>query len=180
MSKNNDPIRPLKSFQRNKSIPAKRLNESVSALNRITRKSVHPLQVLRRPRNRLIVRRYKIISQEQDILIVNGIQEKSETEGNVRVAKPFLLRRTPFDGDSRIAGGEKISYVYNSNFERVATNTSGTDETQVIVPSYTVDDEIWAVHGIVDQTGVRINDEDVGWLDLNTDARAWAKKFQFG
>lgn len=175
--KNNEPVKILNGWKKGVPLSAKRLNEYVSAINRGTKHIQPPLQATVKPRNRLLVERFRFLGDDKgDFIICQALDEISVTEGNIRIAKPFLLRRTPFDNDSRIAGGEKITYVYSSSSERVATNTDGTDETQVIVSSYSEGDFILAIHGIEDQTGVRVDDKDLGWLDVNNDARAWAKK----
>ncbi|MDP1711946.1 MAG: hypothetical protein Q8K86_05765 [Candidatus Nanopelagicaceae bacterium] len=79
------------------------------------------------------------------------------------VLKPYMLRRTPFDGLTR----DGIYYTYLTDNERTAENAGSETEDQVIVPSYVAGDEILAVWGIVDGYPL---------VDLNVDARAWAKK----
>jgi len=84
------------------------------------------------------------------------------------VAKPYEIRRTPFDGIT-ISG---ITYTYVSNSERDATDGVDT-ETQFITPSYVVGNEIYAVKvqgdtGVNDPTPVPII-----YIEMNQ-GRAWA------
>jgi len=98
------------------------------------------------------------------------------TEPTVFIAKPYLCRRTPFDGETR----NGISYAYSSDTERVATDTDSDTETQQIVPSYVAGDVIFAAQNFKGGTGVwtaptNSDPVEVLWLDLNLDGRAWAK-----
>lgn len=104
-----------------------------------------------------------------------------EGDKDIFVAKPYLLRKTPFDGESIVYPSKTISYTYASQGERTAT--SGADsETQVLIPEYFVDDEILAIRNIIGSTGVVASEEtpagttDIGWEDMNTAGRFWAKK----
>ncbi len=111
-----------------------------------------------------------------------------EEEGtvDVLVAKPWLLRRTPFD-TLEIAG---IEYTYINDYSRTAEDTE-TEETeeQEITPTYQpaegeyAGDVIFAAHTILRGTAVVIEEEVEEetvttipyWIDLNIDGRAWAK-----
>jgi len=106
----------------------------------------------------------------------DGTEQTGEA---VRVAVPYLLRSTPFDGHTR----NGITYDYDftaSPIERTATNVGAETEDQVIVPSFQVDDIIYAIASIDGGTDVRadLGDgtyEDVTYLML-ADGRAWSKK----
>lgn len=89
---------------------------------------------------------------------------------DVKVAKPVLLRMVA----SRPGGAGNITFTYTDYQERVADDTTQT-ETQIITPSYTLNDTLWCVMP-VGGTGVYVSGEPVIWLDLNADARAWAKQ----
>jgi hypothetical protein len=98
----------------------------------------------------------------------------------VRVAVPYLLRSTPFDGETR----NLITYVYDFTadpIERTATNASTSEtEDQVIVPSFQYGDTIYAFGSVDGGTGVLAdlgdgNLEDVTYLMLS-DGRAWSQK----
>lgn len=94
------------------------------------------------------------------------------TEGApVTIYKPWLLRRTPFDGKTRVLQTDRtpptltVTYVYSSNSRR--TKSAGDiAESQYITPGYTLDDVIYAVP--CDQIGG-------AYLDINADGRAWAE-----
>lgn len=93
--------------------------------------------------------------------------------GNVliEVAKPYLLRRTPFHGQSRLG----IAYQYTSPVTRTATRDA-TTESQVVNPSFANGDVIYAELPIGGGTGVIAESgKAIRWLDKNLDARAWAK-----
>lgn len=94
----------------------------------------------------------------------DGTTEQTE---DVKVAKPWELR------PSVTAIGSQ-TYSYTNDAERVATESS-VDETQVVVPSWTVDETvIWAARAR--DTGVAASGQALNWLDLNVAGRAWAKK----
>lgn len=99
-----------------------------------------------------------------DTLTVENVSGDS-----VEVARPYLLRVTPFDGTTV----NTISYVYNNNEERVATSTisPGISQTQVIIPDYVPSQSI-----IYYTRTNTTNITSVVFVDLNVDGRAWAKK----
>lgn len=92
-----------------------------------------------------------------------------EVEDRVNVARPYLLRTS-------LESHNSVTFVYTDDTTRTASASGEDDETQVIVPAYVEEDEILAMR-IPDGTGV-ITDDDrsVEWVDLNFDARAWAKQ----
>ena len=67
------------------------------------------------------------------------------------------------------------------NFQkRKAENTedSADTEVQIIVPAYVEDDIIYAMRGIKGGIDTKNDDnpeQNLFWLDLNVDGRAWAK-----
>jgi hypothetical protein len=95
---------------------------------------------------------------------------ETEFEERVSIARPPLLRTSLLEHND-------VTFVYTDDTTRTASATGETDETQVIVPAYVVDDEIYAMRDPTGGTGV-IDDGDgsVEWIDLNLDARAWAKQ----
>ena len=98
------------------------------------------------------------------------------TEPTVFIAKPYLLRRTPFDGLTR----NDITYAYDSDTQRVATDADDDTETQQVVPSYVAGDVVFAVRDFSGGTGAwtaptNADPVEVVWQDLNVDGRAWAK-----
>ena len=114
--------------------------------------------------------RVKNTSDFPDHLVCRTWDGTTEGDTDVLVAKPYLLRRTPFDGHER--GGATI--VFTSMKTRTLT-LDGDTEDQVVIPPYLLNDEINAALGIVDGTGVEHLGEPVRYLDLNVDGREWMK-----
>lgn len=103
----------------------------------------------------------KIKSIGDNQLSVAFYDNRTETEyAEFLVELPYTLRRNTWDNQT-IDG---VTYNYSDLHERDATDGTNT-ETQVITPAYRVGDWIDIAWNIIDG-GV--------WIDLNTDARAWA------
>src|SRR5690606_26595311 len=67
---------------------------------------------------------FRVKSQGSDTLTCRTYNPETDEEGNndITVAKPFHLRRTPFDNETfTYADGTAISYVYASHRRRTAT-----------------------------------------------------------
>lgn len=98
-----------------------------------------------------------------------------DSSTDFKVAKPYKLRHSI---TSASIDGDSISYTYAgdalSKQERTAT-VDATSELQIVVPRYLVGDTIYYASSVV--TGVEVSGSDVGKLDINADARAWAKKY---
>lgn len=102
----------------------------------------------------------------------------NETIGTdpVPIARDWLLRRTPFDGNSFEIDGDDVSYTYASDTERTATIEGGSSETQVIVPHYFLDAVIYAVE-VADNLGLETDDDPPRAITLmEVGSRAWALK----
>lgn len=170
--------RTPKSWRRGQSFTAKHLDEPGAALRQIVRGVASPRQVNRSGAARAPeVRRFKIIDVKHDYLqcvFWNGVKE-----GRVAyVAKPFLLRASALERE--FSGGTlEFSNITTSGGERTAT-LGATVENQVVVPEYFAGDEITAIRNVKGKTGVTREEagetKDIEWLDLNLDARAWAKE----
>jgi hypothetical protein len=118
------------------------------------------------------VRRFRVVSVETDYLYCNTWDGVDQGDAPVKVALPYLLRRTPFDGKTR----NGITYTYTGDVTRLADDGSNT-ETQVMVPSYVAGDEVYAIRNVTGTSGVRDeNNVPMDWLDINVDARAWAEQ----
>lgn len=114
------------------------------------------------------VERFIVVSVSGDYVTAD---RADGSESGVKIAKPYKLQRSPWDGNSAIIDGNAIHYTYNTDVKRTATTSGGLVEIQVVVPRYLVDDEIFACQA---DTGV----SGVEWQDLNADGRAWARKYQ--
>jgi len=94
-----------------------------------------------------------------------------DRNNTVLVAKPWLLRRTPFDGQTR----DDVSYVYSADDRRVATVGIAPDEEteiQEIIQRFVLDDEVWADEP--ETTGVEVDGVPVKLL-MQSQGRAFAK-----
>ncbi|GAG50176.1 unnamed protein product, partial [marine sediment metagenome] len=120
-----------------------------------------------------IVQRFRVKSQSNDYLTCRTwnplVDSGEEGSVNIKVAKPYLLRRTPFDGESITYGEQTIDYSYTSSHERHADD-GVDDEDQIIVPAYFVDDEILAVRNMAGGSGI----DEIIWEDINNAGRFWA------
>lgn len=110
-----------------------------------------------------------IKSVSDDFLVCRTFLNSEEGTDDVFVAKPYLLRRSPFDGGTRA----NLSFTY-TNTTREATvlsgPNSGISQTERVVPSYLVGDILIAtsVSG-----GTRVTSATLE--DLNNDARQWTR-----
>ena len=132
-------------------------------------------------RRHLFARRF-VVSDASDWPDTIECREIDGTVGTLHVARPYLLRRSPFDTLER----NGIAYDYLSNTERIARKQDDegneTTETQIIIPRYVQGDVIYAVKGVANGTESYVVDMatgdrvEVSWIDLNVDGRFWARK----
>ncbi len=88
----------------------------------------------------------------------------------ISVAKPYQLRGS-------LVAHNSVTYVHDSTTQRTGSAAGEDDEIQVIVPAYVVDDIIIAFQNIVGGTSAKdLKGKTFKWMDLNVDARAWAKQ----
>lgn len=145
------------------------------------------------------IRRFSIITVLQDYIECRGMEGDDVVGELVFIAKPYLLRQTPFHGLFR----NEIRYQYNTADETGATRTAfktiqeegepdrEVSEQQLVIPKFVLKkdaippgpegdppgepgwpaDEIYAIENPLGGTGVSDAPE---WLDLNVDGRAWA------
>ena len=120
------------------------------------------------------VRFAKIVEVKADFLVCEFWTPPTDTSsGEVFVAKPWMLRQDPFDGETIIYdNGDEISYVYSDQRTRVATFGSLT-ETQVMTPDYYRGEPIRINPGT---TSVSTENGELAiWEDANTCGRFWAR-----
>lgn len=91
----------------------------------------------------------------------------------VYVAKPFYLRKTPWDGKTVTVAGDDLDIAYHATNvgERTITDPDGVVQTQKISPPYLQGDVIWALRGmtgVVSPGGV-----PAVWVDVNGASRQW-------
>lgn len=115
------------------------------------------------------MQRLKIVSIAGDYLICNPFKGAApDTTSQIQVAKPFELRRS-------VVAWNGLTFTYTGDQARTATSGSDTED-QVVVPLYVAGDIILAAKNIIGGVDVTLGSgEDMGWIDLNLAARAWAK-----
>lgn len=127
------------------------------------------------------VRMFRLTSVSPDY--IEALEWDGETLAGtaVTIAKPWLLRKTPFDGES--IGGFSFGSFSADGTERTVTKISDSStEDQIVVPAYTVagggydGDVIFAMRPVGGTGAVDGDDEPIVWQDLNADARAWAQE----
>lgn len=121
-----------------------------------------------------VIRLVKLTDVDEDDYLAGNLYDASaDTTGElVYVAKPYYLRKTPFDGETiTYNDGSDVEYIYTDN--RTRTADDGTDtEIQYMTPDYYVDEIITVMAG---GTGVNGGDgEECLWVDLNSAGRTWA------
>lgn len=116
---------------------------------------------------------FRIVTVQDDHLVCNTWDGTAAGSGAVLIAKPYLLRRTPFHGKTR----DGITYSYAAAQSRTAT-LGADSENQVVVPNYVAGDVIYAADvASKGGAGVAVDGRTVRLLDMNVDGRAWAKEF---
>ena len=127
---------------------------------------------------------YMVVSEAGDYLTATRANlSDGTTDGSsvVAIAKPWRLRRTPWDGKTI----NSVAYAYTGANTRTATrsvNGQTIVETQTITPPYVAatitdaieGDVIYAVKLAIADIGVTDDDDnDLTLQDINTDGRAW-------
>ena len=87
----------------------------------------------------------------------------------ILVARPWLLRRSPFDGSS----WNGIGFTYSDDQTRTATQAA-TTEVQRITPAYVVGDIIYCAGRVYGGVAVDLTGVPLTGLDMNVDGRSWA------
>ena len=129
------------------------------------------------------VQQFQIISTIfDDVWLCRTLDGETVGNTDIFVAKPYLLRRSPFHltGQVRFGG---ISYEYSyQNVHRTAIrfNGVGGSEIQVIIPKIIPGDVIYASKISLNLAAFKkpFGEEPPEWLDDNRDGRAWARRFE--
>lgn len=174
----NTPMAQPKTYGSGEKLSASKLNEGVRAAQGTTTGVRPPMQIVPVPINAKVasgVTQYRITAIKDDYLVCKAWDGSVESGDIVYVAKPWTLRTLV--SRNSIAYSD---YAETTSLQRTATR-SNSSETQVVVPTYAVQDIIYAVAGIAGGTGAsRTNTDDeslaIGKLDMNVDARAWCRK----
>lgn len=135
-----------------------------------------------------VVNQYLVKEVDGDYLRCRIIDGTAADADDVYIAKPFDLRRTPWDAQtvtmtiyySAADGTFKsttvdITYTYYNDFGRKAEYASYS-ESQVIVPYYIPDRSVIYAIDVEEEINIT-SDHEILKIDLNTDGRAWCKAF---
>lgn len=120
---------------------------------------------------------YRVKSVQGDYLTCRTWDGTTEGSDDVYIAKPFKLRHSI---TSAVLDGATVNYTYaslanNLDGTRTATPTSGSAETELVVPRWLANDLIYAVQS--NATGVSVGGNALTMVDINADGRAWVKKY---
>ena len=171
---NQPPTDTMRDWAQGDPFSARHLNEVVAVVRQMIT-GANPSNQIVTTGIKPTVQRFRVKSVADDHIVCRTWDGKDEGLGDIKVAKPWILRKEPWATSGRTIDGDSVTYDYTDGSEREADNGTTTEE-QVIVPRYNEDDEIYAMFGILGDTGVVIDGEELGWLDMNNDGRMWAKK----
>ena len=147
-------------------------------------KKLKPFGMLETPFNPLSGKRLKLGDVDGDIAVMDVLVVGSDSNDfgdiilcrktgadddsqRIEVYKPYMLRRSPFDGQTV----DEIEYVYSDNYSRTAEGEEGGEyegegEDQFVVPPYLIGEQIIAVKF------------QFSWVDLNNAGRCWAAEVE--
>jgi len=143
-------------------------------------KKTRPFGMQETPFNPLSGKRLKLGDVDGDIAVMDVLDfvslpdsilcRKTDTYDDgqrIEVYKPYMLRRSPFDGQTV----DEIEYVYSDNYSRTATGVEdgeydGEEEDQFVTPPYLIGEQIIAVKF------------QFSWIDLNNAGRCWAAEVE--
>lgn len=129
------------------------------------------------------IARLRVKSVNDDHLVCRTWDGTTEGTTDINVAKPYVLRKTPYHGKTITFNGVALTFTYTNGFTRTVAKSGGS-ETQIIIPAYTGTgtgyggEEIYAAFA---PTGLKINagqsnEEIIGLTDMNYDGRMWCKQ----
>jgi hypothetical protein len=177
---NKNNVGNLRDWKTGDPLAAKHWQEVVQALKNMV--GVGQGKQILNPTSQHQVKMFKVVDVDVDFINCHTFDGVTEGTDTIKVALPFLIRKTPFDSATRTDPPRaEITYVYTSNIRRTATKTvdgEEVEEFQIIVDSYEEGDIIFASKGIFGNTGVYqddpTNEKPIIWLDENRDGRYWA------
>jgi hypothetical protein len=127
------------------------------------------------------LRQLVIESEEFDYWVCKPIIDGTIDSGAtaVNVAKPFNLRRTPFDVATRPGAYAGIEYTYAFNGDKVERTAEDTVESitqlEILIPQVVFNESV-IYAALAEQTDVEVNGNDLKLLDINADSRYWARR----
>ena len=157
------------------SLDHRKLNESVDTINKMVRGVTPARQKIfteaETPEPTVLVQ-FRVHTNYGDYITARMRSDEGYESPEIKIAKRYLLRRSPFDGRTR----EGVRYLYVTDNERIASDfVDGRTlrERQFITPSYVWGDLIYATANPLYGTSVVVDDVPVTWL-AEVDGRAWA------
>ncbi|MHC4867725.1 MAG: hypothetical protein ACYTEX_26945 [Planctomycetota bacterium] len=178
------PLSDLEAWRAGEPLRERKLNQGVDALNELRRGFLGPRQVVAPPsggkgtiEEQLVF--VKTLAYDSIICLTNP----ADADSTLVVAKPYMLRRTPWQASSRPWMGPRIyGYAYNAPNMRTATR-AGTEihEIQVITPSYEKLDPLVVRRVTPNILWAQGSDEldGVEWMEWYS-AREWAVQWSPG
>lgn len=171
------PTQRLQPYRSGERLKARKLNRGVRAINQLAGAIQPPRQTVSQPtlpapNAGTAVRQMEVIEVGGDFLVCQPRDFVAASGATVFVAKPWLLRRSPFEDQTR----DGITFTYTSDSERTADDGADT-ETQQVTPSYVAGDVIYAARNINGRILIQDSQSETiqaAWLDLNVDGRTWA------
>ncbi len=182
-------IRDLEQWSAGEPLDHDKLNEPVDAINQLLQGVQPPVQVVPQvppgDTGRVQFAWASVNAVSLDLLFCYLLEEDtlsdpgsegSQSESTIKVAKPRLLR-----GSTNLShNGVTFTGYIGDGQERTANKTA--NETQVVVPAYVNGDVILIAKVQSSLLNEGTAEEPAtatilaNWLDLNVDARAWARK----
>lgn len=129
----------------------------------------------------IVATQYKVTAIADDYIEAKTWDGTNLGSAAVKIAKPWRLRKTGWDGVtvtySFNGGSIPIRYAYNAalpGYRSAFLVNQNQTTSQAIIPVYSVGDIIYATEP-EGGTFATVNGVDLTWLDLNVDAREWAR-----
>jgi len=122
------------------------------------------------------IEQYRITAIFDDYLEARTWNGTTQGSTTIKIAKPWRLRKTGWDGVTvtydfnGAATPIRYTYAARAGYRSALNTATNATENQAIIPVYSVNDILYAT----EPTGGTLVTVAT-WLDLNVDARAWAR-----
>ncbi len=173
MTQRGNIVRRPEKWRENEPISANKLEELRDGLDRLI-EGTDPRQVAEILPAAAQVFQGEIVAIAADHIVVNELRVYPAPTAPVvgttaiLVAKPWLLRRTPFDGQVR----DGVSYTYDNDQQRQAV-AGPESRTEHVTPAYVVGDVVYCLRTVLNGTGVEVTGAIVAALEI-AGGRMWA------
>ena len=172
MTQRGNVIRRPRKWRENEPVSASKLEELRDGLDRlIDGTETRQLSTLLPPTAQVF--QGEIVGLESDYIIVVELRIYAgggtiKGTALIPVAKPWFLRRTPFDGQSR----DGVSYTYTNDQQRTAIIGPDT-RVEHVTPGYLIGDIAYCVQNVHNATGVETGGSLISALEIES-GRMWA------